>query len=56
MNDHDLPPHLRESNQPQRRPELRIPLEAPEMLDELPPRPEPDEKNDLPVDPFLRRS
>ena len=52
MNDHDLPPHLRESNQPQR----QIPLEVPELLDELPPVPKPDEKNDPPEDPFLRRS
>jgi hypothetical protein len=55
MNEHDLPPPLRESNQPHR-PELQIPLEAPELLDVPSPVPDPEEKDDRPVDPFLRRS
>lgn len=54
MREHDLPPHLRESNPPPRPPELHIPLQPPEILN-VPPRPEKDEKDERPVDPFLRR-
>ena len=54
MTDHDLPPHLRETNR--QIPAFELPLEQP-LEPPPPPQPRPTEDADeRPVDPFLRRS
>lgn len=55
MTESDLPPYLRESDVNRKAPPQELPLELPDAAAEVP-MPAPAEKDERPVDPFMRRS